>query len=159
MLLIRFLQCYDHKMRLLSCTAAAVAFATTAHAQSLIDQAQCAAQAKTEYQEFLTEWKQKGGENLELDLSEYESHYNAELQRCLMLLSIAVFSHSTGKLTQTITLDDAFDHRGYAAFSRIISDRALDVLMLCTLTPTYGDTLNCKTRAEFDEFVARYMEQ
>lgn len=158
MLLIGFLQCYDHKMRLLACAAAVVAFTTTAHAQSLTDQAQCAAQAKTEYQEFLTGWKQKGGD-LELDLSEYESHYNAKLQRCLMVLSLAVFSRSTGKLTQTITLDDAFDHRGYAAFSRVISDRALDVLVLCTLTPTYGDKLNCKTHAEFDAFVAKYMEQ
>jgi hypothetical protein len=146
-------------MRLLIFTAAVVAFAGTAHAQSLAEQTQCAAQAKTEYQEFLAEWRQPNSHGGELQSSNYESHYNVKLKRCLMLLSLTDYSKSTQNLSDTVLLFDAFEHRDYASYSRIIGrDKTPDTLMVCTLTPTNSDTLYCKTRAEFDAYVTRYME-
>jgi hypothetical protein len=94
-----------------------------------------------------------------LATSEYASHYNVKLEKCLMLLSLTAFSHTTQRVLQTVTLYDAFEHRDYAAFSRTEIDKPPDAPISCKLTPTYSETLYCKTRAEFGAFVAGYMEQ
>ncbi len=135
-----------------------VACAPTAHSQSLPQQGQCAVQAKTAYQEFEAEWKQ-GGE-IELVTSNYESHYNAKLQKCLMLLSMTNFSKRTQKLSETVILVDAYERRGYASYMWIDRNNLPDTIpFLCTLTPTHDETKTCTTRAEFDAYVAGYMEQ
>ena len=122
-------------------------------AQPLTQQAQCAAQAKTEYVEAQAEWKQKRG-GAQVVTSNYSSHYNTKLQKCLMLLSMTTTSE-THKDAEIFTLTDAYERRGYAFYF----SEGGDARPNCFLWPTHTETIYCKTRAEFDEFIASYMEQ
>ena len=61
-------------------------FGFPAHSQSLDQQATCAAQAKKAFQEYSAEYKRsvakEGVSNLN---SDYQSHYNTKINRCLIL--------------------------------------------------------------------------
>jgi hypothetical protein len=115
---------------------------------TLTQQAQCAAQAKAAYAETQAEWKRSLGD-LELVTSDYESHYNTKLQKCLTLLSMTTFARNTRSLGETALLFDPYERRTYASYSSI--DRKVAPLpMVCTLTPTHTETTYCKSREEFD---------
>ena len=86
-------------------------------AQSLQNQAICAAQAKKTFAEDNAEWDRQdkqmnlGMETISVD---YESHYNTKINRCLMLV---IRTYNFGKQISTSkNLFDAIERRGYGAY-------------------------------------------
>jgi hypothetical protein len=130
-------------------------------AQSLQEQATCAAQARKTFQEDNAEWdrqnKQIGIHTVSLD---YESHYNAKINRCLMLVTRIM---TVGNKSHTSkNLYDAIERRPYAGYVWIAREdkKYWEVPPVsCELTPTHNETQYCKSEDEFNAFVAKYMEE
>jgi hypothetical protein len=119
-------------------------------AQSLKEQAACAAQAQIFHRaydntasvpgfKFYNDW--------------YQSHYNTKLNKCLVLIN--QMTNYKGQTIMTAELDDAFDRRVFANY--IWNMKTGNVI--CQLTPTLDKTVTCSSKQEFDSFVAKYMEQ
>ena len=85
---------------------------------------------------------------------DYQSHYNTKLKRCL-ILTTRMYSFG-GVIHTNKNLFDAFERRDYAVYT--LTTRA-DKPLVCQLLPSYGQSKFCATDAEFDEFVAEYMEE
>lgn len=85
----------------------------------------------------------------------FESHYNAEMNKCFMLLHIVTFS--TGAAMESTLLSDAYAQREYATLN-LTSGSSVKPIFGCSLTPLHGDERKCATEAEFKSFVAGYME-
>jgi hypothetical protein len=137
-----------------------IASGASVSAQSLQEQALCSAQAKRTFQEDASKWdldnKQIGIQTI---LFDYQSHYNKKLNRCLILttrLSVLGGETSTTKL-----LYDAFERRDYASYlwTAKKDKKYGEVVPFCELSSGYGQTKSCKSEAEFNGFVAEYMEQ
>ena len=111
---------------------------SSAVAQPLNLQAMCATQAKKAFEE----WQ---GDN-KSGMDNYTNHYNTKLGKCLVLIEHGVMSGSTP--TKIKVLMDAFERRIYADYSST----------WCELTPSLRQTKAC-SEAEFDAFVAAYMEE
>jgi len=132
-------------------------------AQSLQDQAICAAQARKTFQEENVEWdRQDKQTNLGMRTIgvDYESHYNAKINRCLMLV---IRTYSFGKETSTSkSLYDAIERRQYGQYLWTSREgkKYWEVPPLsCELTPSHSETQYCKSEDEFSAFVAKYMEE
>jgi hypothetical protein len=132
-------------------------------AQSLQNQAICAAEAKKTFQQDNAEWDRQdkqmnlGMETISVD---YESHYNTKINRCLMLVTRM---YSFRKQTSTSkNLFDAIERRAYGAYLWTTREgkKYWEVPPVsCELTPTHGETQYCKSEDEFNAFVAKYMEE
>jgi hypothetical protein len=135
--------------------------ATSAHAQTLDLQAMCAAQAKKTFQEYAAEDKVEsakfGMQTLSID---YQSHYNTKIKKCLILTEK---TYPSGKQTGTaVNLWDAFERRSYATWLWVSHESKKyweQPPISCELVRNYQDKKYCKTREEFDAFVAEYMEE
>jgi len=125
--------------------------ATTATAQSLEQQAVCAKQAKIALQEYGNEIQKKASPNLDQH-SDYQSHYNTKLNKCLMEIETTFFDG--GHITTSVLLMDAFEQRVYASYVW-----ASPNVNSCDLVPTSQTQTHCSSREEFDAFVAKYMEE
>jgi len=125
--------------------------ATTATAQSLEQQAVCAKQAKIALQEYENEIQKKASPNLDQH-SDYQSHYNTKLNKCLMEIETTFFDG--GHITTSVLLMDAFEQRVYASYVW-----ASPNVNSCDLVPTSQTQTHCSSREEFDAFVAKYMEE
>jgi hypothetical protein len=79
----------------------------------------------------------------------YESHYNPNQKACFVLIQ---YSDPTRGYFG-LQLFDAVEQRQYGDFS---SENAL--ILSCRLIPSDGTQRDCATKAEFDTFVAEYME-
>ena len=127
---------------------ATLIFTVSAYAQPLDLQATCAAQARKAFHEFEREWKTdpKAFKTLSTD---YQSHYNTKLKKCLMLITMM------GNQSQTsVYLSGAYERRIYAEY------RSGEVPPItCELVPSLRQKKNCTSREEFDAFVADYMEE
>jgi hypothetical protein len=125
-------------------------------AQSLTEQAQCAAQARTTAQEDNYKWEvdtKQMNLGMQTISFNYQSHYNKKLNRCLILTTREYTSD--GALNVKKNLYDAFERRDYASYSRTMG---FDKALVCQLIPTTAQTSYCGSREEFDAFVAGYME-
>jgi hypothetical protein len=132
-------------------------------AQSLQEQEICAAQAKRAFQEENVDWDRQ---NKQMNLGmqtvsvDFESHYNAKINRCLMLV---IRTTMLGKQMSTNkSLFDAIERREYGEYMWISHEgkKFWEVPPAsCQLTPTHNETQYCKSEDEFKAFVAKYMEE
>lgn len=130
---------------------------TFARSQSLDLQEQCASQARKTFGELKSEY-QAVQSPLLLEPGvvdgDYQSHYNTKLKRCLILITLSG-SYSTDIIVfySQWFLVDANERRYYAYYYESKSSA-----VRCELTPSFVQNLPCKTREDFDAFVAPYME-
>jgi hypothetical protein len=132
-------------------------------AQSLQEQAMCAAQAKKTFEEDSNQWDSES-KNMKLGMqtisSDYQSHYNTKLGHCL-ILTTRMYSFG-GETTTSKNLYDAFERRDYASYlwTTRTGKKYWEVSPIsCQFGPSYGQTKFCKTEDEFNTFVSEYMQQ
>jgi len=85
------------------------ASATMAQGQSLQEQATCAQQAKAAFQDYK--------EGAPPGFSDYQSHYNKELNKCLILINQK--SELNGQPVMAIELHDAVERRWLASYAQL----------------------------------------
>ena len=140
---------------------AAVLLASTipARSQTPDDQERCAAQARKAFQEWENELKKVP--SVETLSSDYESHYNTKIRKCLIVISgLSTLASGKGSVTTSVTLMDAYERYVYANYIGISSPTKKEVPPLdCELIPTFPKKKICANRDEFDAFVAGYMEK
>jgi hypothetical protein len=141
-------------MVIISCT-------TLARSQSLDFQAMCATQSRKTFQEYENEFKTGSSGNMYRTVSsDYQSHYNTKLKKCLLLIEA---TRMLGEQTSTSAyLSDAYERREYASYLWI-SQKDKQFWEVppshCELMPSLRNKKNCTSREEFDAFVAEYMEE
>ena len=94
-----------------------IMFGSIAHAQSLDQQERCAQQAKRAYAELDAQNRaemQQMGTGMSVVSSDYQSHYNVKLGKCLMLVERTDMLGSQS--TTTAYVMDANERRQYAAY-------------------------------------------
>jgi len=130
-----------------------------ARSQTPDDQESCAAQARKAFQEW--ENVSKKVPLVETLSSDYESHYNTKIRKCLIVRSgMSTLASGTGSVITSVTLMDAYEHSVYANYMGISSPTKKEVPPLdCQLIPTVPEKKICANRDEFDAFVAGYMEK
>jgi hypothetical protein len=146
-------------------TTGFVACGAIASAQSLDVQEQCASQARKAFQELenenRAEYKQSA--SMQRGASDYQNHYNAKLDRCLMLIHRRSFIPLSANLSdqqRQSVLVDANERRQYAIYIETqLAAEPKPRLDVCELIPGMRLKTVCKSRDEFDAFVAPYMEQ
>jgi hypothetical protein len=131
-----------------------------AHSQTLDDQGRCAAQAKRAFQQWQEDDKKGPLANMGTTISsDYESHYNTKIKKCLILIEA---STSMGNISNYATLMDAYERRVYASYLWISrQDKKYWEVppIMCELISTHGEVRRCAHRIEFDAFVATYLEE
>ena len=149
--------------RALAITLIAIAYGSIARAQSLDQQERCAQQAKRAYAETEAEFEAYNRAQTQKTVrfsGDYQSHYNVKLGKCLML--VETYDMIDSQSITTAYVRDANEHRQYANYLWISKEgkKYWEVQpMGCELTPSLREKRFCKTREEFDEFVAPYMEE
>ena len=133
-------------------------FTVSAYAQPLDLQATCAAQARKAFNKFEREWNTDPAvKAFKPPSTDYQSHYNTKLKKCLMLITMM------GNQSQTsVYLSDAYERRIYASylwFSHEIKEYWEVPTITCELIPSLREKKHCNSREEFDAFVAGYMEE
>ncbi len=91
---------------------------------------------------------------------DYQSHYNVKLGKCLMLIERTDMLDSQSITTAYVV--DANERRQYAIYVWMSREgkKYWEVPpMACELTPSFREKRSCKTREEFDDFIAPYMEE
>lgn len=121
-----------------------IAASATAHAQTLEQQAMCAAQAEKIFRQDNPDQKPAG-------IRSYESHYNPQMDRCFILEREA--GGVADKSYTDITLVDAFERHTLAWYNEDGSKAG----GVCGLMPDHVTWKDCKSGEEFNAFVARYM--
>lgn len=140
-----------------------IAVGSIARAQSLDQQERCAQEAKRAFTEKDAQDRldmQKTGIGHSRVIGDYQSHYNVKHGKCLMLVETTDMSGSQSITTAYVT--DANEGRLYAIYGWMSREgkKYWEVPpMTCELTPSLREKRFCKTREEFDEFVAPYMEE
>jgi hypothetical protein len=134
---------------------------SSASAQTLEYQAMCAAQAKKAFQEAVAEDKIQSQKFGMTTLSfDYQSHYNTKIKKCLILTGQ---TFTAGKQpTTSIHLWDAFERREYATWLWTAHETKKyweQPPISCELIANYQSKRYCKTKEEFDAFVAEFMEE
>lgn len=141
-----------------------VACGTIARSQSLDVQERCASQARKAFQELEDENRARYDQStlIQKGVSDYQSHYNTKLDRCLMLIhrrSFIPLSASLSDQQRQSVLVDANERRYYAIyFETQLAVEPKPKIGMCELVPGMRLKTVCKTREEFDAFVASYME-
>ena len=154
-------QVWVKTMGRLSLVFATLIFTVSAYAQPLDLQATCAAQARKAFNEWEREWKNdpevKAGKTWKTFSTDYQSHYNTKLKKCLMLITMM------GNQSQTsVYLSDAYERRIYASYLWFAHETKKDwevPPITCELVPPLRQKKHCTSREEFDAFVADYMEE
>ena len=92
-------------------------------------------------------------------IANFESHYNTVLDKCFVLLEIFGVGVSNAGF-QIRSLLDAYEGRTYAeyAWGPTDSNTSWQVRPYCRLIPSDNDQSNCHSEAEFNAFIAHYME-
>ncbi len=134
-----------------------------ARLQTPDDQERCAAQARKAFQEWENVSKNvsKKVPLVETLSSDYESHYNTKIRKCLIVISgMSTLASGKGSVTTSVTLMDAYERYIYANYIGISSPTKKEVPPLdCELIPTSPEKKICANRHQFDAFVAGYMEK
>jgi hypothetical protein len=145
------------RSRVIVLIAVLVTSVIPARSQTLDDQERCAAQAQKAFQQLENDRKTGPFANVGgIISSDYESHYNTKLKKCLMLVETQA---STGN---SAMLMDAYERRTYAFYLWISrNDKKYWEVppTSCELAPTHSEKKYCADRDEFDAFVASYMEE
>jgi hypothetical protein len=124
------------------------ASATMAQGQSPQEQATCAQQAKAAFQDYK--------EGAPSGFSDYQSHYNKELNKCFILINQK--SKLNGQPVMAIELHDAVERHWLASYAQLTKE-GKEYLLNCELKPTIQEKeIICKSKQEFDAFVSKYME-
>jgi hypothetical protein len=151
----------DMRGRIILAIIGIVSCATLAHSQTLDFQAMCATQARKAFQEWEIERtkseKKFGGTDVS---SDYQSHYNTKLKKCLILIEAT--SMLGDQASTSVDLSDAYERRIYASYLWISKQgkKYWEVPpSSCELIPSLRQKTSCTTREEFDDFVAQYMEE
>ena len=142
-----------------------VACGTIARSQSLDVQERCASQARRAFQDLENENRAEYNQSTSIHggVSDYQSHYNTKLDRCLVLIHrksfIPLSSNLSDQQRQSFLLD-ANERRYYAIYIETqLAAEPQPKLDKCELAPGMRLKSACKTRDEFDAFVATYMEE
>ena len=143
---------------------ALAAWQTPAHPQSLEIQERCAAEASNTFRqlEIENDAKYDPATLIHKGVDNFQNHYNAKLQRCLLLINrVAVLPRATNLFNQQRQsfLVDANERRYYASY--VETQLALETkpkVDRCELRPTMRYKTVCRSRDEFDAFVATYLE-
>ena len=92
-------------------------------------------------------------------IANFESHYNTVLNKCFVLLEIFGVGVSNVGF-QIRSLLDAYEGRTYAeyAWGPTDSNTSWQVRPYCRLITSDNDQSNCHSEAEFNAFIAHYME-
>jgi hypothetical protein len=148
------------KLALIFSLTVIISCTTLARSQSLDFQAMCATQSRKAFQEYENEFKTGVGKMYTTISSDYQSHYNTQLKKCLLLIES---TRMLGDQSSTfVTLMDAYERRLYANYLWISrKDKKYWEVpsMQCELVPSLRNKRNCTTREEFDAFVAEYIEE
>ena len=107
------------------------ASATIAQGQSLQEQATCAQQAKAAFQDYK--------EGAPPGFSDYQSHYNKELNKCLILINQK--SELNGQPVMATELHDAVERRWVASYTQLTKE-GKEYLLNCELKPTSQEKEN-----------------
>jgi len=107
------------------------ASATMAQGQSLQEQATCAQQAKAAFRDYK--------EGAPPGFSEYHSHYNKELKKCLILINQK--SELNGQPVMATELHDAVERRWVASYTQLTKE-GKEYLLNCELKPTSREKEN-----------------
>ena len=84
-----------------------------ARSQTPDDQERCAAQARKAFQEWENQLKEVP--LIETLSSDYESHYNTKIRKCLIVISgLSTLASGKGSVTTSVTLMDAYERHVYA---------------------------------------------
>ncbi len=83
----------------------------------------------------------------------YESHYNAERNKCFMTVDVA---GTLRPLRITKFLYDAYEQREYAAFQ--LTGNLRNPPEVCQLKSPKEKQISCNSPQEYEAFVRRYME-
>ena len=125
------------------------ASATMAQGQTLQEQATCAQQAKAAFQDYK--------EGAPPGFSDYQGHYNKELNKCFILINQK--SELNGQPVMATELHDAVERRWLASYTQLTKG-GKEYLLNCELKPTSQERETiCKSKQEFDAFVSKYMQQ
>jgi hypothetical protein len=130
-----------------------VAWASS-QAQSLDQQERCARQALEAFQGYLD----RPG-----FFSDYEEHYNTKLGKCLVFvrgqerIDSRPLKDRYPLINDWITFAYLWDVNEAHAYAEFWAQGR--VVTACGLKPSLRVTRECKSREEFDAFVASYMEQ
>jgi hypothetical protein len=136
-------------MRAVTGIALVIAASATMAGQSQQEQATCAQQAKAAFQDYK--------EGAPPGSSDYQSHYNKELNKCFILINQK--SELNGQPIMATELYDAVERRWLASYTQLTKERK-EYLLNCELKPTSREKETiCKSKQEFDAFVSKYMEQ
>jgi hypothetical protein len=143
---------------------------TLAHAQPLDLQERGATLARKAFEELDNEAKTNQSKLLGEIISgaDYKSHYNAKLEKCMMLITRSEVFSDVGVAWKQWFLVDAIERRYFATYAegklidpelaKRTGQRNVETPS-CELTPSIRQKTICKTRAEFEAFVAEYMEK
>jgi len=127
---------------------------STVAAQPSDQQAKCAAQAEAAFDELTREYTDVL-ESLTIPYSitynNYRAHYSGKVSRCLFLVRKSV--SLMGNSSDISYLLDASNRNMYALY--VDTGGKMES---CSLIRSIRQTKTCKGRAEFDAFVAQYME-
>jgi len=142
-----------------------VACGTMAGAQSLDLQERCASEARKAFRQLEDENRVKSNQStlIQKGVSDYQSHYNTKMDRCLMLInrrSVLPLAANLSDQQRQSVLVDANERRYYANY--IETQLAVETkpkIETCELMPGMRWRIVCTTRDEFDAFIATYMEQ
>jgi hypothetical protein len=126
------------------------ASATMAQGQSLQEQPICAQQAEAAFQEYKGSAHPPG-------FSDYKSHYNETLNKCLILINQK--SELNGQPVMATELYDAIERRVLASYIQLKKE-GKESLLNCELKPTLQEKETiCVSKQQFDAFVSKYMEE
>jgi hypothetical protein len=124
-----------------------------ADAQTLDQQARCAAQARIAFTEIETQRRPEQLKYGNKDISgTFSSYLNLRLTRCLILIE-RTFTNINGQFATETDLTDAISRHGYAFYS----DNG-GKMLTCDLSPPGKTRVICASREEFDAFTTQYME-
>ena len=107
------------------------ASATMAQGQSLQEQMTCAQQAKAAFQDYK--------EGASPGSSDYQSHYNKALNKCLILINQK--SELNGQPVMATELHDAVERRWVASYTQLTKE-GKEYLLNCELKPTSQEKEN-----------------
>ena len=91
-------------------------------------------------------------ENLEKLTADYHSYYSSRLRHCLVLVEES--ASSKRGLERVSFVVDITEQREYAYYLADNND-----VVVCELKPAITHETFCKTRNEFDNFIAAYMDE
>jgi hypothetical protein len=142
-----------------------VACGTMARSESLGVQERCAFEARRAFVELEDENRAKYNPSTLVNkpVSDYQSHYNTKLDRCLMLInrrSVLPLSENLSDQQRQSLLVDANERRYYATYVETqLAAETKPKIETCELTPGMRRKMPCTTREEFDAFAATDLEQ